>query len=394
MIYLSTNEAAARWNIDVRMVQKYCSSGRVVGAVKRGRAWLIPSDATKPDDMRGSVVADKTNVYLHFLHPMFNLSFESGKAEEALGKLEEKQGQIATAWLRFYQGRMDALKECSACQEIRDVVTNLSFLMLEAVHALVFDENAVGAWRKISKRHQEMVKNVKNNVVYNELCGFVVAELSLILLQRDESLYPEWLRKGDFSKVPRSLKLSAYKSYSVMLFVQRRTDELRVFLCLLRELYRGTRCVLGEIYALLIGAANEIVSGNGDMACKLIAEAADRAIPDGIVFPFVEFHMLLGGYDNSIIKGRSDRFYRDVQSMQTRFRRNWSAIYINIYKGGFVSADLTEKEVAVILLCNVGLTNKNIAGCLDVSVNTIKYHMTNIMSKLGLSSRKQLQKIF
>ena len=52
MEYISCAEAAAKWGISERRVQKLCESERIPGAVKFSRVWLIPKDAEKPVDGR------------------------------------------------------------------------------------------------------------------------------------------------------------------------------------------------------------------------------------------------------------------------------------------------------------------------------------------------------
>ena len=52
MDYITTKEAAEKWNISDRRVLQYCNAGRIEGAVKIGNTWLIPKDAEKPLDTR------------------------------------------------------------------------------------------------------------------------------------------------------------------------------------------------------------------------------------------------------------------------------------------------------------------------------------------------------
>ena len=52
MDYLTTVEAAKKWNISSRMAAYYCEAGRVKGAVKKGKSWLVPVSAEKPVDKR------------------------------------------------------------------------------------------------------------------------------------------------------------------------------------------------------------------------------------------------------------------------------------------------------------------------------------------------------
>ena len=48
MDYITTGEAAVRWNVSERSVRHYCAKGRVHGAVLFGGNWMIPTDSRKP----------------------------------------------------------------------------------------------------------------------------------------------------------------------------------------------------------------------------------------------------------------------------------------------------------------------------------------------------------
>lgn len=52
MNLLTSNEMAKKWNISSRRIAILCSEGRIIGAVKKGKTWLIPSDTPKPVDAR------------------------------------------------------------------------------------------------------------------------------------------------------------------------------------------------------------------------------------------------------------------------------------------------------------------------------------------------------
>ncbi|MFG6333115.1 MAG: DNA-binding protein [Lachnospiraceae bacterium] len=52
MEYLTSAECAKKWKISQRRVAIFCKDGRIAGAVMRGRMWMIPSDAEKPEDPR------------------------------------------------------------------------------------------------------------------------------------------------------------------------------------------------------------------------------------------------------------------------------------------------------------------------------------------------------
>lgn len=52
MDYMSAIESAALWGISGRMINYYCVDGRIPGAQKIGATWIIPREASKPEDRR------------------------------------------------------------------------------------------------------------------------------------------------------------------------------------------------------------------------------------------------------------------------------------------------------------------------------------------------------
>lgn len=50
--YVFVKDMAALWNISERQVSGLCMRGKIPGAVKRGRFWMIPTTAEKPADQR------------------------------------------------------------------------------------------------------------------------------------------------------------------------------------------------------------------------------------------------------------------------------------------------------------------------------------------------------
>ena len=54
------------------------------------------------------------------------------------------------------------------------------------------------------------------------------------------------------------------------------------------------------------------------------------------------------------------------------------------------SSDFTERELEVLRLLAEGLTDKEIADQLFLSVTTVRYHVKNLMEKTGMGSRTEL----
>ncbi len=52
MEYLTTTEMSEIWDISPRRIAILCAQGRIDSVVKKGKTWLISSDAQKPNDAR------------------------------------------------------------------------------------------------------------------------------------------------------------------------------------------------------------------------------------------------------------------------------------------------------------------------------------------------------
>ena len=51
-MYMTVNQAAEKWEISDRRVRILCAEGKVSGAIREGRRWMIPIDTRKPADGR------------------------------------------------------------------------------------------------------------------------------------------------------------------------------------------------------------------------------------------------------------------------------------------------------------------------------------------------------
>jgi Fic family protein len=57
--YKTLNDLAKEWNISERRIRQLIDAGRVEGAMKVGKSWLVPEDVIKPRDTRVSVKIDE-----------------------------------------------------------------------------------------------------------------------------------------------------------------------------------------------------------------------------------------------------------------------------------------------------------------------------------------------
>ena len=59
MQYKTLGDLAREWNVSERRIRQLVKKGRIEGATKVGKSWLVPNDVVKPRDARTSVKTDE-----------------------------------------------------------------------------------------------------------------------------------------------------------------------------------------------------------------------------------------------------------------------------------------------------------------------------------------------
>lgn len=58
--YMTAQEAAEKWNVSLRWVQRLCKDNRIRGTMNINRVWLIPRNSEKPMDGRKRAMKEYT----------------------------------------------------------------------------------------------------------------------------------------------------------------------------------------------------------------------------------------------------------------------------------------------------------------------------------------------
>lgn len=89
MDYISVKEAADRFGISERRVQKLCELQRIEGIRMVSGVWLIPYNAEKPEDERKTMeIVDEDFISLRQLCEELSISLATGKNWIKLGKIK------------------------------------------------------------------------------------------------------------------------------------------------------------------------------------------------------------------------------------------------------------------------------------------------------------------
>lgn len=105
----------------------------------------------------------------------------------------------------------------------------------------------------------------------------------------------------------------------------------------------------------------------------------------------IEAALTMGGMLEAVVKQRWPEDFKRIIAITYGFSSGWRKIH-NPETGHDVADDLTTTEFATAMLAARGWTNPEIGEHMNISVNTVKHHISQAMKKLHIESRKDLKK--
>ena len=121
MDMITASEAAIKWNVTPRFVQMLCKKGKIVGAVKRGKIWMLPASGDYPYDRAVGAERDmgfampkqsEKSMYADITH-IYN---EPGKADWCTASLASQSDLqlVFAAGIAYLRGEIDEACRLSA----------------------------------------------------------------------------------------------------------------------------------------------------------------------------------------------------------------------------------------------------------------------------------------
>ncbi len=122
MLYITAEDAARRWGVTTRLVQRYCKQGRIAGAEKLGGSWRIPEGTVKPDDPRRGdrtsmpqVPSRRPTSSLQHLMPLMSTAYAPGTAKAFVASLANgTRASVAQAELAYFSGDAERARDLAA----------------------------------------------------------------------------------------------------------------------------------------------------------------------------------------------------------------------------------------------------------------------------------------
>ena len=401
MEYITAKEAAQRWEISVRLIQQYCTDGRIPGARKFSGAWAIPADAQKPVDPRKTAARTASESAIptpspmpppsaqpQTMMPLMNTPFQPGHCLEQIHAMPEgTQKQIALAEYHYFSGHAEeAAREAELFLTCQEMPARLSACLIYAYANLTIGQIPQARYA-LSELRQTLNAGESTPPPLRAAEAFVAAAAAVLLhLPLPEGLPPT---EAFLPLLPEGLRMFALYVQAHYTYLQGESQKsigmVEATLAMQTAVYP-----IPAIYLHLVAVMDYMSLRQPEQAQRHLLDAWALAQPDDLIEGFGEHHGLLGGMLEAVIKPGWPGDFRRIIDITYRFSAGWRKVH-NPITGHDVADDLTTTEFAIAMLVARGWTNQKIAEHLHISGNTVKSHLSEVMRKLHAENRKDLK---
>ena len=365
MEYINIDEAARRWGLSKRFVQLLCADGRIEGATRLGRAWMIPKDANKPIDGRTKAAKAQfdTDMALPRKTPflyMSDLYHTPGTADSVGASLAYNyEAQVLfEAEVAHSRGEIDKVYESARylLNKHSGFYAVIGAGMLLAMCAIW--KGDINMWRRAKVHISEAP--AKNDYDRDVMLLAISAVDTMVY---NVGNFPEWFKKGSFEPLHKDAYPAAKVYYAKFLYTVAyavATGVLKIpgaeglyvmssvpytlepMICWANE--RNT--VMAEIYLRLTCAAVYHNCGKDAEATRHIDRALLLALPDKFYGVLAEYCRALDTLMEKRLSLLDAEAWREVKKLYKVYNEGWSVLSGTV-RGKKILTTLSEKEPTV-----------------------------------------------
>ena len=399
MNLITVKEAASKWNVSERRVQKLCSDGRIKGAIRFGKAWMIPMDAIIPTKNnnptlpmpRKTPFLDMTNIYNR-----------SGMAEECGDILADNQEAylLYEAQISYRKGEIDKVYDkaryfLNAHSGFYAIIGGGMLLAQCAIW-----RGDINLWNEAKKHICEAPCNSKHE---RDIISLSLAIVNSSIYDNKDN--PEWFKNGNFEELPADAHPAAkvfYVKYLYMLAYDIASKQLEVegikglslmgVLPLIIEPLISQAVVdqtlIPEIYLRMSCAVAYINTNNKEKAIVHLDKAIKLALADGLYGLLTEYVRHFSGLLEERIALIDNNAVEIINELFQRYKLGWSRLS-GAVSNKFLVTNLTQREHEIAKLVVFGFSVKEIGSMLFVSESTVKQTIIRIMNKTGVEDKSE-----
>lgn len=359
---------------------------------------MIPVDAVYPDESAAHAMPRKSP----FLS-MTDLYQAPGAAEASVVALEGMAlaHALLTAEFAYCRGDIDAVYEKANyfLQEHSGPFAILSGGMLLAQCAMWKGDMELFLKAKMHICELPCRTEVDRSILELSLAA---ADLTI----RDLRNFPDWFKKGYFSRLPADAHPAAKVYYIKCLMIYAQDLAMDKFsregmqgLALMRVLPNTIepfiaqaevdKTILVEAHLRLMCAVVCHNGGDTERAVFHIDKAIALLMPDGLLGPLAEYRRQLGYLLDDRLALVDPEAVKEVKNLHKRFNQGWTKLH-NAVLEKTISVELSPREREVARLAAFGLSDGEIASQLNLSKSTVKSLLSMAKNKTGSIKRAEL----
>ena len=403
MEYLKIEQIAKKWDISVRRVQLLCADGKIDGAVRFGRAWMIPKNAKKPVDGRTRAGRSLVNEDMPlprktpflYMSDLYNTPGTADEVGESLSYNHEAQ-VLFEAEVAYSRGEMDKVYESAnyLLGKHSGFYAVLSAGMLLAQCAVW--KGDIHMWRR-AKVH--IAEAPAKNDLDRDAMQLAISAVDIMIYNVES--FPEWFKKGRFDPIHKDAYPAAKVYYAKYLYALGyavamglvKVDGTQVLYIMsvisfsvepMISWARANNTIMSEIYLRLTCAAIYHNCGKDEDAIYHIDKAIELALPDKLYGVLAEYCRALDTLMERRLSAIDPEAWRIVQKLYKVYNEGWSKLSGTV-RGKNILTTLTAKEREVAKLAAFGLSNQEIADKLGMTIPIVKQAIRIVSEKSGLS---------
>ncbi len=405
MDYFNIAETAERWGISPRRIQTLCVNGKIEGATRFGKVWMIPKTAQKPIDGRTKASKDKTLLDVKMPMPrktpflqMTDLYSVPGSAEKSIEALKNnpEAQTLLMAQIAYSRGEIEKVYDSAyhLLHKHSGFYAVISAGMLLGLCAIWRGD--LNMWRQAKIHIAEAPAKTEAD---RDIMAFSITAIDSILY--DVSSFPEWFKLGRFEPLHKDALPAAkvfYAKYLYAIAYELATKQLElqgVHGLSLMAMVPNTiepmisqavadNSIIAEIYLRMTCATVYHTAGNDTQAIYHIDRAIKLALPDKLFGILAEYGRTL----DSLLEQRISRIdidmWNKVRGLYGIYMLGWTKLSGSV-RGKKLSTTLSPKEREVAKLAAFGFKNSQIADTLHMSISAVKQAVTSVSNKTGMT---------
>ena len=301
-----------------------------------------------------------------------------------LGKMQYERNRLVDA-----EKVMRQAYEIGRMHDHRSLAT-IAALWLARIAAVQGDEKTSN---HILRELAQLTSKTANSRLSGKIASF---RAMLGRMQREEKPVRQWLRKSGLrssDEIPVSM-IKEYGLLAAILAEQGKTEEAAALTERLLQLSIKAGRQSDRIRLLVHKSRILSLQGKIPDSMDVLEEALALARPEGYIRTFVDEGASLGQLLDQYIRLRQNQHRRPSYKVPLSYVKRLRRLIPQADgKAGIPHAGtpvaLTAKELIVLRLMETGMSNKEIALKLNVSLATVKTHINNIYGKLQTKNRLQ-----